>query len=24
LLYYPNYYGHEILGLIYAFVFGKG
>nr|WP_240664833.1 YdcF family protein [Lactococcus lactis] len=23
-LYYPNYYGHEILGLIYAFVFGKG
>ena len=23
LLYYPNYYGHEILGLIYAFVFGK-
>lgn len=21
LLYYPNYYGHEILGLIYAFVF---
>ncbi|NEX51053.1 YdcF family protein [Lactococcus lactis] len=24
LLCYPNYYGHEILGLIYAFVFGKG
>ena len=24
LLYYPNYYGHEILGLIYAFVFGNG
>ena len=24
LLYYPNYYGHEILGLTYAFVFGKG
>ncbi|MDA2879858.1 YdcF family protein [Lactococcus cremoris] len=23
-LYYPNYYGHEVLGLIYAFVFGTG